>query len=356
MLLVLSMNIRSQKLFSKDRKITLADQILLTKRLSALLQNGYTLNKALQLISLDPKQGIVAKDIQKYLIQGKHIDQIFQELGFSPIICSYLYFSRSTGQLGDSLENGYSLLHQLKQFQDQLKKVMQYPLLVFMFLILLMSGLKFFLLPSLKDLYKGLHGSGTTIIPQLFTSIEFFIHLFFLTCIFVLIITITWIALKSRLSTPLKIKIYSITPFFKRIKSLETSFLFSFHFSSLLQSGLSIKHALQVISEQKHLPIMKRYSIQLMKSIYAGQPLHTAIESFPLAEEELGFIFERSIQDGTLEKDLHNYAHLLVETFLEKVSKTITYIQPIFFILFGFIILFIYMSILMPMFGLIDQI
>ncbi|GAA0482283.1 hypothetical protein GCM10008986_03940 [Salinibacillus aidingensis] len=356
MLLVLLMKIRSRNLFTRESKVTLADQILLTSRLSALLQNGYSLNKALQLISLDPKQGAVAEHIQNKLMKGKHIDKIFQGLGFSPIVTSYLYFSRSTGQLGDSLANGSALLGRLKQFQDQLKKVLQYPLLILMFLIVLMAGLKFFLLPSLSELYVGIQSSDPNLSPKIFTSIEFFINLFFITCLIILLISAIWSVIKSKLSTDLKIRLYAYIPLVRKIKSLETSFLFSFHFSSLLQSGLSVKNALQIISEQTHLPVLKRYSVMLMRSVYAGQPLHSAVEKFPLVEKELGLIFKRSMQDGTLEKDLDNYAHLLVETFLEKMSKSITYIQPMFFILFGVIIIFVYLSILMPMFGLIDQI
>ncbi|MRG86575.1 competence type IV pilus assembly protein ComGB [Salinibacillus xinjiangensis] len=356
MLLVLLMNVRFSQNTTLNKKLSLYDQILLSKRLSTLLENGYTINKALQLISLDSKQGQLAAYIEKSLVQGAYIDQIFMQLGFSPIVCSYLFFSRSTGQLGKSLGSASKLLIHQQQFQEKFKRVMQYPLIILLILLCLMISLKFFLLPSLQGLYQDFQTNHSSTSPKIFTSIDVIITTFF-GLMMIIVTTITlWGLVKNKLSTSAKINLYRHVPVFRKVKSLETSCLFSFHFSSLLQSGIPIKQALQIISEQRHLPIVRIYATKMIQAIYTGKVLEHTIQEFELMEDELSLIFERSLKDGTLEKDLHNYALLLTETMLEKTTKVLSLIQPAFYLLFGVMIVMIYFSILIPMFDLIQQI
>ncbi|MBB6454256.1 competence protein ComGB [Salirhabdus euzebyi] len=357
MLLVLLMKTRTTNTPRKRVKLSLREQQLLLNRLTSLLKRGYSLNKSLQLIALDQHQHYLAKAIMDSLSKGEPLDLIFKNLGFSNFVVSFLYFSRSTGNMDVTLINCMNLLKHQQAFQEKFKKVMQYPSMLLLFLVFLFISLKLFVIPSLHNLYKGFqsYNVGQGQLVQLFNSINYFINSFFIIFFLCCGITLFWKYFNINISPSLKIKIYSKTPIVNKLKSLESTYLFSYHFSSLLDSGISIKNALQIMSEQQHLPIIKEYSISFIQTIYKGDSIKETIEDFTLLENEVGIIFERNLHDGTLAKDLRNYADILVDTITTKMLRIISFIQPIIYILFGGIIVTIYFSILYPMFEIMKH-
>jgi competence protein ComGB len=348
---------RFQSLLQIKKTITLSDQVLLFHRLSILLQKGYTVKKALQLIGLDPKQGGLAKKIEEDLSKGVPLDQIFAHNHFSKTIVSFLYFSQAAGNLGACFLKCSELLENQERFIEKFKKVLQYPIVLFSFIMFLLIGLKFYLLPSLRGLYDGiqLQISNDASFVFIFEAVDHFINLFFLFSGCCILLFFLWKFFRQKIPILTKMKFYEKTPILNNIKRLETSYLFSYHFSTLLASGLSLKHALTIISEQDHLPILKKYAHLLTNSVLQGRQLSDEITTLPLLENELSIIFRRSMTDGSLENDLNNYANLLVDTMIGKMIKITTFIQPVFFLFFGAIIIAIYFSIMFPMFSLMQQ-
>ncbi len=338
---------------SQKKNTPLADQIIVLDRLANLMKNGYSISRALTLLSYDPKLGKIAKQIDIQLKNGKSLHLIFQSLSFTPIVTSFLYFSQETGRLQEALQNGTRLLKQQKAFQNKFNKTLQYPLILFCFILLLFFFLKAFLLPSLTDMYQGFMGAEYT--PAVLTIMNHVINILLFFIIFAIFAWFLWRRIKSKLPVQQKIMFYSALPLLRTYKSLETTYLFSYHFSTLLESGLSIKNALQIMKNQSQLPFLQHCTSICYEGIYAGEKLHEVIRQIPLVERELPIITERSMYDGTLVKDLRSYAEMLVESITSKISKMITYIQPMCYLFFGVIILTVYFSILIPMFNLMQQ-
>jgi competence protein ComGB len=347
------------KVLGQKKTLPISEQILLLNRLANLLKNGYTFHKAIQLLKHDPKQGHLVSYIEKELLKGKNLDKIFQSLGYANTVVSFLYFSQTTGNLEQSLLNSSNLLNQQKAYEDKLKKVLQYPSLLFIILIFLLLGLKIFLLPLLSTMFQNFPSSGEEDIPSvmwLFHTLEIFINSFFIFLILCIFSWYLWKRLKPTIPLHIKLKIYHYFPIIRSYKRIITTYLFSYHFSSLLENGLSIKDTLQIMANQNHLPFVQHYSNSLIKAISAGKFLPNTIKSFSLMEKELPIIFQRSLNDGSLEKDLYHYANILIETLTTRISKILSVIQPIIYLIFGGIIITIYISILFPIFQLIQQI
>lgn len=338
----------------RKKIIPLPNQITFLNRLHKLLKSGYTFNRALSLLTFDPSLGTIARKVENRLKKGNSLEEILRTIGFSNIVVSFLYFSKTTGQLETSLFQSAQLLRQQQQFMQRAKKALQYPTILFMFLLFLFLSLKLFLIPSLTSMFENFHGAQN--ISSLFSIIDFISTFFLISVLLCFILYILWKLIHRKLTLQSKTKLYNLIPIVRKFKKLEISYYFSFHFSTLLLNGLSVKSTLQIMAEQKHLPFIQLYANKLVDGVYNGQPLQTTLSTLPFIEKELCFIVERGLIDNSLEKDLYNYSEMLIDSIVERMNKVITFIQPITFIFFGGLILFIYFSILVPMFQLLQQI
>lgn len=75
-----------------------------------------------------------------------------------------------------------------------------------------------------------------------------------------------------------------------------------------------------------------------------------------LLDKHLISIFQQDTDMEALEMDLSVYAELLMEDIEAKTLKILTWVQPIFLIIIGGLIIFIYISLMWPMFQLIKTV
>src|SRR5699024_4541550 len=104
------------------------------------------------------------------------------------------------------------------------------------------------------------------------------------------------------------------------------------------------------------LPIIAYYSSLMMNELSKGLHISLLMTNLPFFEKQLAAIFQKNTHMAALEKDLVAYADLLIEEIHRKVMKIITLIQPIFFIILASFIVFIYITLMWPMFQLINSI
>jgi len=93
-----------------------------------------------------------------------------------------------------------------------------------------------------------------------------------------------------------------------------------------------------------------------MKELENGTSIAHALTQCHLFEAELTAIFKNNTSQTFLIKDLRMYADFLLDTMQEKMKRILTLIQPIIFIFIAISIIFLYLSLLIPMFQLIQNI
>ncbi|MDC3413404.1 type II secretion system F family protein [Aquibacillus sp. 3ASR75-11] len=337
------------------RKLTLEEQYTFLHRLHRLIQNGYSLLESLEMISWDTKMAEHAWIIYHDLKTGAPIDKCFEKVHFSDKIVAYFIFARINGDLEKTLERCCLMLQQQMDHMKKFQQTSRYPFILFCFFVLLITFVKTMVYPAFIQLFESSLQSSAVTELSLFLinlllggliglgSISFF-------ALFV------WRFLKSRLHPSVQINIYRKIPIFKKYKSIQLTFMFCTHFGSLLKTGMPIKDALQFLKEQHRLPILSYYASQMTYELERGFHLSSLLSSFALFEKELTTIFQRNANVQLLEKDLTMYSELLTERLQASTKKVIGLIQPLFFILLAGIIIFVYLSIMLPMYNLIQTV
>lgn len=346
------------KKYTKTRRNKLLPQELqlrFLKRLVRLLENGYSLLEALEIIKWDKQLIPTALIVKNAFQDGKTIDEAFEVARFHKTIIAYLFFVRENGDLITSIKKCIAMYEHRLTYIQKFKQITRYPLILLFFFAILLYFIKQSVLPSFESLFH-VNNDASAIVHLLLLVMDYLTLLLMLLSIILLGLCIFWFFYKRKIKIENQIKIYNYIPIYRKFLRLHTSFLFATHLSSLLKTGISMKKILTMMSSQQKLPIVSYYTYLMKKEVTNGLELSPLLAQLPLFEKQLSSIFQKSNDIDALEKDLSLYADLLMEEIERKVMKVITYIQPIFFVILACFIVFIYVTLMWPMFQLIKTI
>lgn len=330
-------------------------QLRFLKRLVYLLENGYSLLEALEIIEWDKKLTSISISIAKLLKHGIPIDQALEVAKFHPDITSYLYFVRSVGDLESNIQKCVTLYEHRLNYLRKFKQTIRYPLMLFIFFFILLFFLKYTVLPSFYDIFKSSEESSSTLLISIMLIDYVSQTIFFLT-IFIGCITILWHFFKPKIKIETKLKIYKAIPFYRYYIKTHTSLLFATHLSTLLKTGMPIKEILHVLATQNKLQILSYYANKMITELSRGMYVTNLLTKMTFIDTQLSSIFQKNVDSDALGRDLIAYADYLTEDLHQKIMKFITLIQPLFFLILASFIIFIYVTLMWPMFQLIKTI
>lgn len=340
-------------MFNKNPKNEL--QLTYLKRLHHLLDNGYSLIEALKIMKWDRMMRPIAQKMIQQLKQGKQLHDVFACTNFHHSIVSFLYFVHLNGNILASMEKAIEMTEYRLTYVNRFIQTIRYPIFLLFIFTILLFFMKRHILPSFLELFIHDTDAASTIHLSI-TIIDISISIVLFCIVLFLIALLLWHFYKRDLFMEKQIKFYSKLPIVKSILSMQTSFYFATHMSMLLTTGISMKHVLTILSKQKQLYIVSYYAQKMKSHVSKGQPLQTLFPQLFLLEKELGKIFHQNNNHYSLQKDLTIYANLLAENIQRKMMRMITIIQPIFFIVLASFIIFIYISLMWPMFDMIQTI
>lgn len=328
-------------------------QLRFLKRLVRLLENGYPLLEALEVIAWDKELMTMANHFITSLKAGKRFDDIFEELNFHEMICSFLYFTRSNSNLVESIQKCAEMFeHHLKNTK-KFKQILRYPLI----LLLIFSSVLFFInqqvLPSFHSLLQSSSHTQQTIF-WLILIMDILQYLLIAGVLTLCISLIFWKVWKKNIDIDKQLTFYKHIPIYRSFLRLQNSFQFAAHFSSLLKAGLSLKEILHELASQQKLPILRFYARLLINDLNRGFHITSLLEELPFIEKQLSGIFQKNADVHALEKDLSVYSEMTLEEIQRIIVQAITLIQPIFYIILAVFIILIYISLMWPMFQLIN--
>ncbi|WP_188453668.1 competence type IV pilus assembly protein ComGB [Virgibacillus oceani] len=339
----------------KHKTIRKELQLLFLNRLSRLLHNGYTLIEALEVIKWDKNLERPSTIIMEALKNGATLDQAFEKARFNTIVTSYLFFVQANGDVQATIEKCINMFEQRIQYLQKFQQVARYPIILLFIFSILLYFIKQSVLPSFLDLFQSNPETSSTVYLSM-VVIDFLSSFVMVLFVLILIGGGLWQINKQKLSIEKQIKVYRSIPIYRKYKQIQTSFLFATHFSSLLKTGIPIKEILTIMSQQPKLPILSHYSTLMTAELQKGLQLSSLLSQLQLLEKQIAMIFQKNADINALEKDLSVYAELITEDLHRKIMKVITYIQPAFFLLLAGFIIFIYITLMWPMFQLIKTI
>src|SRR5690625_3152888 len=340
---------------TNEPKLTEQTQLHFLKRLHRLLENGYPIINALELMKWDKQMDQTISILNLALKEGNTLDESFEKACFHDTIIAYLYFVRINGNLLSSLEKCVIMFEQRILYKNKFTQVIRYPIVLSFIFVTLLIFLKQSVLPSFLELFQSSAASSKTVLTSIII-IDLLSTVSIIMLGVMLVGSIMWYFFKRKISIESQISFYNKMPLIRSFIRMQTSYYFATHMSMFLQAGMSIKDTLLNISNQKKLPIIAYYASLMTERLSNGFYIDELLQNLSFLDNHLANIFQKNNNTHSLTKDLATYADFLAEEMERRIMKIITLIQPIFFVIIAGFIVLVYLTLMWPMFQLIQTV
>lgn len=326
-------------------------------QIGQLLEQGYTLGTAIELVGIHQRSVVKEKvpDIVSLLREGNPVHQILVDYHFPKDVVGFLYFAEQHGNLSFAFKESGKMMVKKTELMKEFLKLIRYPI----FLCIVTSIVFFLILRRLMPQFQILYISLDIELPlitkvflklvQNVPSILLVILTFFLIAVFIFI-------RKVKKFTPLeKMKFYMKIPILKTILAYFNTHYFAIQLSYLLKGGLPILECLSLFEKQAYFKYFQLAALEMKKDLREGINFSVLLEKNPLFTHELSMVVSHGLASAQLSQDLAEYCYFLFDAFEEKFKFYFSIIQPVLFSSIGLIIFVMFISILLPMFHLLNS-
>ena len=354
---------RSAIFLSRFGVVSVADKIMFTKNLSVMLSAGLPLTRALEILSRQTNNKFFSRtiislmnDVQK----GNFLSSAMKNFSktFPKIFIAMVKTGEESGQLSESLGLAGLQLEKDYTLMRKVKGAMMYPAIILAAMVLIGVFMFIYVVPTLvstfKELNIGLPLSTRAIIfvSDSITKHTYLFIFFFLAVIF----TAGWFLRTEKgkiflgnvfLKTPL------ISPIVKKINSARTSRTLA----ALISSGVNVMEALvvtrDVLQNNKYKEVLTKAMGDVQKGVPISNSFKEATKIYPVLLGEMMAVGEET---GKIAEMLEKIAVFYEEEVAEATKNMATVIEPILMIFIGAAVGFFALSMIKPMYSMMNGI
>ena len=317
-------------------------QLKIIQLFHSLLISGFHLSEIIDFLARSRlvKEAIIEK-MRVGLVRGQDLSAILRSLSFSDAICSQVSLAESHGNLRQALERIQDYLLSVSRVKKKLIELSIYPLILLSFLLLIMMGLKNYLLPQLDQT------------SPLVSIINHFPTYFLGMALFLLILGLVGHYFYKKVSRLCLLSFLSKLPFIGSFYRDYYTAYFAREWGNLIGQGLELQEVVTIMSQQES-PLFKELAASLEKGLLAGQSFERQVIQLPVFNHELGLIIEYGQVKDKLGEELSIYAKERWEQFFSRLHKVMQWIQPLVFLFVALMIVLIYVAMLLPIYSSLE--
>lgn len=343
---------------TKKMKLQVSQLPYFISRTSTLLKEGYTFAECIDMLlpyhvkNYEQWVPIFHQDFHN----GTTATTIFKRLGVRSQYLLSIELAEASGTLPDTLQLVSEQLHFSQSFKEQIRKLLVYPLGLFIGLIGLFAAFRLKFLPSIQQMMH------TRVGDEKATGIEwskFFVHTpdYIMFCVvFVLLVIAGFLFYMSKKRIDVQVKILLKIPFLQYYWRLALTRQFSRMLGELLRTGFSLQDALELMKKQQHQKQLSYIAAVIHQRVMFGDTLAEAVIVSHLFYTNFEQFIAHGERSGLLGRELILYAELLEDRVQNILSAGAKIVQPLLFIVIAICIIAAYLSILLPMYNMLDVI
>ena len=354
---------RSASFLSRFGLVSGADKIMFAKNLGVMLSAGLPITRALEILSRQTGNRYFGQTIISLMNDAKKGDFLSGAMKKFPKIFSKLFVAmvktgEESGQLSESLGLAGLQLEKDYILMRKVKGAMMYPAIILIAMVLIGIFMFIYVVPTLVATFKELNVDlplSTQVIifiSDFVTKHIYLVIVFFLAVIF----SALWFLRTEKgkiflgnifLKTPL------ISPIVKKINSARTSRTLA----SLISSGVNVVEALaitkDVLQNDKYKKVVARAMDDVQKGVPISNSFKGATKIYPVLLGEMMAVGEET---GKISEMLEKIAVFYEEEVAEATKNMATIIEPILMIFIGAAVGFFALSMIKPMYSMMNGI
>ena len=272
------------------------------------------------------------------LLSGGRLADIMQELRFSDAVITQLALAEIHGNVQGALERIESYLTSLAQVKKKLVEVATYPVILLAFLVLIMLGLKNYLLPQIGD--------SNNLATQL---VGLFPSLFFGGLIGLVLVSLSLLAWFKRQERIRVLTRLARLPFLGDLIRLYLSAYYAREWGNLIGQGLEMTDIVRIMQDQPS-KLFVELGRDMEAGMLQGHSFSDQVAAYPFFKKELSLMIAYGELKSKVASELDLYAQETWEALFDRLNRATQLIQPLVFILVAMVIVMIYAAMLLPMY------
>lgn len=331
---------------TKIKALSRQEQYEFVYLLGNLLENGFSLEQSIKFMrTISVKQDKQFKYIEKKLLKGETFANCLMGVGFSKEQLAPIKFSEVHGDLVGTLKRMSTQMKEREKQRKDMIKVLSYPALLLLFLLAMIVGMKWFILPQLSDL------SQDDSQPSMFTFLDNGLKYGGIGLI--LIFASCYLINKrlNRESQIKKLRLYCKIPLVGKLLTSYYTSLFATEWGNLLSQGMEFKEVVLIMQQKGYSDLMQEMSKKLKIKLEEGIFIDEPISQWSFLKPELTWIIRQGEVHGKLGQELVVFGQREWEVFIAECEKKIQWLQPITFLLIAVLIVSVYGSLLLPIYS-----
>jgi type IV pilus assembly protein PilC len=352
--------LRSEIRLPGTGRVKLKDLAVFSRQFATMINSGLSLLRALTILgeqTSNRRLGQIVTQVRTEVEQGMSLSAAMAK---HPKVFNRLYVSMvRAGEIGGFLDQ--VLVKVAETFEKEvalrgkIRSAMTYPVVVFAMVLLIVSAMLIFIVPTFKGLYESLGGTLPAPTRMLIAASDG-IRKYFL--LILLLLGGLGFAYKRWRATPagryrldqLKLKVKVFGPLFHK-SALSR---FSRTLSTLIRSGVPILQALEIVAETVNNGVISRAIRDVQDAVREGESLATPLAKHPTFPAMVVQMMAVGEETGALDVMLSKVADFYDQEVEAAVASLTSLIEPIMIAVMGAAVGGMVVALYLPLFKIIE--
>ena len=353
-------------LFLKFRKmifnrISLVEKLIFTRHLAVMIGAGFSLHKALEVLARQTENQGFKKIIIDVVECVKKGETLADSLGKHPKVFNNFFVSMiKVGEKGGNLEEVLKILTQyLKREHEFITKVrgaMIYPAVIVTAMIGIGILMMIMVVPKITAMFEELN-VGLPVTTQVVISVSGFLSKHYIAGGIMLILLIIFFVrfFKTKKGKLFLSWLFLKTPFFKKLTQKINCAKLSRSLSSLMESGVPIIESLNITAQTLGNVFYADSLISVSNAVKKGKTIQESLEEFrEIYPVLVGQMIGVGEQTGELSEIMQKLADFYEEEVGNITQNLASVIEPILMIVIGAAVGFFAVSMIQPMYSMMQ--
>ncbi|HEV8374594.1 MAG TPA: type II secretion system F family protein [Actinomycetota bacterium] len=341
-------------------RVKLKDLALFSRQFATMINSGLSLLRALTILGEQTGNKRLAEIVTQVRAEVEKGMSLSAAMAKHPRAFNRLYISMvRAGEVGGFLDQVLvkvaETFEKEVELRGKIRSAMTYPVVVFVMVLLIVSAMLIFIVPTFKNLYTSLGGTlplPTRTLIGVSDGIRRFFPLVVLALIGLVIAYRRWRATPAgryRLDQfKLKVKVFG--PLFHK-SALSR---FSRTLATLIRSGVPILQALEIVADTVNNGVISRAIRDVQDSVREGESLATPLAKHPTFPAMVVQMMAVGEETGALDTMLSKVADFYDQEVEAAVASLTSLIEPILIAVMGAAVGGMVVALYMPLFNIIN--
>jgi len=332
------------------KKFPLQKQVVFLQRFTDLLDSGFALVDALEIMKAFMHSEVIT-NMQEECEKGRPFADTLETFHFDSRVVYIVRASEKHDALLKGLQGARNYSENYLNNRKELAKKLRYPLVLFATIILVIFVVFLFFLPRLDEFYEtfGVEGGNNGVAGIIAT-----LGLVLMGVSLVVLSVVLFLKYDNdKFQRWCRGWLFEVSV----LKKLSTR-LFSYYFATqielFIRCGLSLKQSIATIREFESMPLAKIIINEIEQRVEGGDSVEEIIQDQNCFTPYFRLIVSHATRIGKLDVELTSFVKAELALLNQGVTYFIKLFQGAFLALVGGLIVLLYMSILQPVFELVD--